>query len=187
MIHSPLSVFALCVVVATGFVDADLAAQTAWQVTTPPPFSEFREYAYASGDQRNNANAARVVHQHTVQFDGAGFLRIHFGEVHLGPGSVIRVTSLLDGEVQVLTPSGLREWQDTTAYFNGSAVLVEIIAGPNTTRNRFSIHQIEKDLPHPIAGCGYPCGICDSDDRVASIEQWSGRLLTGLGWCSASV
>jgi len=41
---------------------------------------------------------------------------------------MLRITSLLDGAVQHLTPTTLAQWQFRSAFFNGDSVLVELFA-----------------------------------------------------------
>ncbi len=51
-----------------------------------------------------------------------------------------------------------------------------LFAGPRTRRNRVLINKVARAMAvQPVQGC-YPCGICGADNRVASNENWSGRL-----------
>jgi hypothetical protein len=94
------------------------------------------------------------------------------------------MTSLLDNEVQELDAEGLALWNNTSAYFNGEAVRLELIAGPNTDRNRIALDRVALEIAAALpAGL---CGMCGADNRAPSDEDWSGRIMpvgcTGSIW-----
>ena len=78
--------------------------------TLDNPVGEFQAVARDSGIRPNVTEKAMSVFQDTVQVEGVGWVRVYFGDVELGPGSFIRITSPLDGEVQELDADGLRKW-----------------------------------------------------------------------------
>ncbi len=158
------------------------------QQTLDHPVGSLQTYRYDSGGVANRSDAPGLSHQHVVRVENAAWLRLHFKDVELEKGSYLRVTSLLDRDVQVLDAANLALWGNSTAYFNGDAVSVELIADAKTTRNRFSIVELERErLPGDGSrGDNGQCGICDTtDDRVPSSETWSCRLLPA--GCTASV
>ena len=120
-----------------------------------------------------------------VRVEGASWLRLYFAEASLSPGSFVRITSVLDNEVQELDAAALARWGNTSAYFNGDAVLVELIGGGEFSRNRLSLAAVAGPAPGQVAGGTGDCGICDADDRVPSGELWACRLLPA--GCTASV
>ena len=125
------------------------------------------------------------VFEEVVRVEGAAWLRVYFGQVQLAAGSFIRITAAADNEVQELDASVLAMWQNASAYFNGDTVVVELMAAAGTAGNRLVIKDVaipNGDLP---AGGEGECGICVPDDRVASSELWSSRLLPA--GCTASV
>ncbi len=135
-----------------------------------------------SGWHDNAAGRAKTTFTDLVRVDDARWIRLFFDDVDLQPGSRIRITSVFDGESQVLDADTLEQWNGSTAYFNGDSVLIELIAGPGTTDNRLRVDRASVELGAPEGGL---CGICNGDDREPSNVQWSGRLMpTG---CSASV
>lgn len=125
-------------------------------------------------------DAPAVVFATDVRVAGATWLRLKFSTVELsgdpsGPGaSYLRITSLLDGAVQFLDAVTVRQWNLTSAYFNGEAVRVELLAYPGTGLNRIAIG---------AAVAGQPFGdvfesICGpTDDRVLSEDPRQGRFL----------
>ncbi len=162
------------------------ASSAGAQSTLDWPVGVLQPVGLDSGFLDNPGPAPAVVHAQVVSQEGASWIRLYFGEgVALEGSSLIRVTSLLDGQVQELDAAALSMWGDTTAYFNGDAVLVELVAGPQTNFNRLAVGQLAKGLAAQPVGDPGECGICGVDDRVQSSENWSSRLLPS--GCTASV
>jgi V8-like Glu-specific endopeptidase len=114
----------------------------------------------------------QVVWSKVVTVPTASWLRLEYEGVLLSgsaepgfDGSFLRLTSMLDGAVQTQHLRHIGEWKDTSAYFNGDSVLVELLAQPNTGDNRLVIR-------NAIAGPSQPIGIdtiCGpTDDRTLS-------------------
>ncbi|MEC8770880.1 MAG: hypothetical protein VXX19_08530, partial [Planctomycetota bacterium] len=74
-----------------------------------------------------------VVWSHVVRHRDAAWLRLNFSAVQLDSRSLLRVESLQDGAIQRLNHDRLVEWQNTTAYFNGNAVRIDLLAGPGSS------------------------------------------------------
>ena len=160
-----------------------LASPAFGQQTLDFPLGAPQPFHLDSGTLQNTSASPSTLFAERVEMPGAAWMRLYFGDVVLGPGSFIRVTSELDGDVQELDADALEMWSGTTAYFNGDALTVELVAGPGARRNRLVIDQLAFE-----AGAAIPagsCGICGADDRVASEEEWSGRILPA--GCSASI
>src|SRR5262245_1629178 len=98
-----------------------------------------------TGFVSNDTGRRAVVASFSVEVEGANWLRLSFGGIELagderaGTGSFLRITSMLDGASQTLHASHVREWQHTSAYFNGDALLVELVAEPGTGPNRATL------------------------------------------------
>ncbi len=153
------------------------------QPTLDRPLDEPVPYHADSGWVENRATLPAIAYTETVFVDGAGWLRLYFGQVELGAGSFLRVTSELDGESQELDEDALEMWSHTSAYFNGDSVVLELVAGPATSINRVVVERVSWE-----AGVAVPtgiCGICGVDDRVPSHVDWTARLLPD--GCSASI
>jgi len=150
------------------------------------PVGQFLDYSVDTGILDNPARDNSVVYDAVISVEGSNWLRLYFGKVELEPGSFIRVTSALDGEVQELDAAGLSMWSNTTAYFNGDTVYLEVIAGPQTTRNQVVLERVAVEFGVERGPCAPDdCGICGTDNRVQSSELWTGRLMP-VG-CTASV
>ena len=100
-----------------------------------------------------NSTATRATAFNTVvRIPDATWLRLQFDVAILGesPGAptVLRITSRADGAVQNHTTLTLQQWSNTSAYFNGDAVEIEIIADPEAGASQLQISQILAGPPH---------------------------------------
>ncbi len=121
-----------------------------------------------------------------VEIDDADWIRLRFEDVQLAKStehvreSYLRISSLDDGYEQYLDAESLQEWGNTSAYFNGGAVLIELMASPNASSqtNRVQVQGVQVSAPNPDRS------ICFSiDDRELSNDPRDGRLMP-IG-CSA--
>ncbi|TDM05750.1 MAG: hypothetical protein C4K60_13620 [Ideonella sp. MAG2] len=143
----------------------------AWAAPAALPH-EMRAYSFASPEQVAPGRG-EVIASHTVQAAGAPWLRLQFKDVRLLPGSKLRITSLQDGAVQELDARGLHQWRNTSAYFNGEAVRVELLAGKGSKGNRFAVsHVMVGQAPVQTES---QCGA--TDDRVPSNAPDRARLV----------
>ena len=131
-----------------------------------------------SGAVANPAATPEVVISFQVHAPGANWVRLYFEDVQLsgdvlaGNGAVLRITSWLDGDTQELNARHLQQWQNSTAYFNGDTVQVEVLAQPNTGASRVAMRAVDAGIATTAES---QCG--QVDDRVLSSDPRSGRLL----------
>jgi hypothetical protein len=153
------------------------------QSTLDRPLPEPVPYNVDSGVLSNPSGTAQPLHEEVVYIEGAAWLRVYFGATQLGEGSLLRITSSLDGDVQELDAAALAHWGNTSAYFNGDTVTVELIGGGQSIDNRLVIDELawEVEVDTPIG----TCGICADDDRVPSFEDSAARLLPA--GCSSTI
>ena len=98
-----ISSAALGAVTVVGAAQAQQVQQPQVQhQTLDLPVSEFMPYTADSGLKANSAMVATVLFREDIQVNEAEWIRVYFGDVELATGSVVRITSLLDGEVQEL-------------------------------------------------------------------------------------
>lgn len=135
-------------------------------------------YAISSELVANTSTSPEVVISFPVIVENTPWLRLSFSEVllsgdpDLGTGSLLRLTSLRDGGVQELNAVHVQQWQNSSAYFNGDAVLVEVLAQPGTGLNRVVVDSVTAgEIPSEDSQCG------PADDRVLSNDPRSARLL----------
>ncbi|MEE2907734.1 MAG: hypothetical protein VX527_07860 [Planctomycetota bacterium] len=128
------------------------------------PVGQLTEFRLQTDALDNPDGGSKVVYDDVVAMPGMAWLRLYFGHVSLDRGSYIRITSLRDGEQQRMDAATLEMWSYGSAYFNGDAVRVELIAGPFSENN---VLEIEYVASEPIAhGRGDNCGICGADNRA---------------------
>jgi V8-like Glu-specific endopeptidase len=150
---------------------------------TAPLQSHLESVSVDSGLIVNEGRGLGPIFSEVVQVPDATWLRLKFDQVLLGGDptrntqSYLVITSLLDGKHQYLEMNHVEQWQYTSAYFNGDAVLVEIYAYPGTGPNRIKMIEVIAGEPgFPIE----PRSICGStDDRELSDDPRQGRLQPG--------
>lgn len=148
------------------------------------PTGQYRDYALFSGRSINTSSKQKVVWQDTIRTSNVAWMRLYLGETYLEEGSFIRVTSLLDGAVQELDADMLAVWGNTTAYFNGDAVKIELVAAPFSVDNEVTVQRYAFETGRADRGEGN-CGICGPDDRSPSSNNNFARLMP-VG-CSATL
>ncbi|MBL8900119.1 MAG: hypothetical protein JNM84_20990 [Planctomycetes bacterium] len=141
-----------------------------------PPEGQWMPYALRSGAHDNASAAPAVVYQGVVALaPSVPWVRVHFAAAQLPSGSLLRLRSFRDGEVQELDAQRLREWGQGSAFFNGHAVIVELVAGAGARGAAFEIEQVWCGRTEPVAP---PERLCTpSDTRVPSADPAVGRLL----------
>jgi V8-like Glu-specific endopeptidase len=117
-----------------------------------------------------------------VEVPGARWLRLRFGEVRLAgdpaaDGSVIRLTSATDGEVQELDAQDLRRWGGTSAYFNGPRVEIELRARGAAGENQVQLVDAVVGEPAGPGGAYGERSICGVDDRRPCDDRAVARYL----------
>lgn len=148
------------------------------------PIGETLPYSLATGPLNNPSGEVALLYADVVYVENSASVRLFFKDTYLDTGSFIRITSMLDHEVQDLDAATLAMWSNSSAFFNGDTLLVELYGGPYTKGNQMNIERVWRE-----EGTAYlafnSCGICKPDDRVPSNEEWTGRLMP-VG-CTASV
>ncbi len=150
----------------------------------PAPLAS-REVAFGAIDSGLLANngpigsGPAIVFSTVVAADDSTWLRLEFDEVKLagsrdaGNASYIRITSLTDGYDQILDNVSILQWKLTSAYFNGDAVQIDLVAHPGTGDNQLRLsHGVASE---PAAADRSICGT--TDDRVLSFDDRSARIL----------
>ena len=131
-----------------------------------------------------NPEEWRVVYSTGVHVPGAEWLRLTFGQTTLAgdpgaDGAYLRITSLADGSQQILNQESLAWWANTSAYFNGDEVIVELLSRGGAGDSRVQVTSAEAG--HGAVGVGGygDRSICGTtDDRTLSTTKGNARLLT---------
>ena len=133
-----------------------------------------------SGWLANNGDSPRVVFQTQVEYPQAPWLRLFFDQTNLPRGSVLRLTGGEDSVVQTLDAKSLMDYGESSCFFNGGVVQVELVAGPNTAGNRVLI--VGATFGTLFRSLQNVCG--NQDDRVQSADVRQGRLSTPSSFCT---
>lgn len=185
----------------TGLVQAASAAESlpgngpqppvvTWEVPDET-FSTIQPVEISSGTHDNSSTNAIAAFSTTRSASGAGSVRVRFSFPDLGKRSWVRVTSLADGASQNLDAEAMRNWENTSAYFNGEDVRVELFVAAGETN-------IAADIASIIA-YGRKCPECETtlpagrralrqhningpDDRVSSSDFRVGRITGCTAW-----
>lgn len=131
-----------------------------------------------SGLLDNPTDDELVVFQRTLRYGNTSWLQVKFGEFALPGTSHVRLRSTLDQAVQLHDARSLRTWFGQSALFNGDEIVLELVAGPETTGNRILLDEVVRGLfSHEDSICG------TVDNRQLSSDPRQGRLNGGCtGW-----
>lgn len=132
-----------------------------------------------SGPIVHRDGKAEVVFSTVVRVPDATWLRLNFdqavlaGDPSRGTASHLIITSLLDGAYQYLDSNHVRQWRNSSAYFNGDAVKIELIAVPGLGTNRIIMSDVTAGIRDEQME-----SICDSvDDRQLSSDPRAARAV----------
>jgi len=134
-----------------------------------------------SGPCDGYGEAPAVFLEQQITMPGWRWMRVFFAECHLGERSYVRLTALEDGDEQILDAAALRSWRGASAFFNGDALVVELVVHP-ADRGVFlklagvtgGAHQSWWLPPQPATLCGNDDRVASSDARVCRVALWNG-------------
>ncbi|MBK8269645.1 MAG: hypothetical protein IPK83_15640 [Planctomycetes bacterium] len=100
-------------------------------------------------------------------------------------GAYLRLTSLADGAVQTMNATHLAQWNNTSAYFNGDGVRVELLTTSQSGFCRVAVDEVTFEIPEDsfdgeedIA----PRSYCDTyDNRELSDDPRVARIIITTG------
>lgn len=125
-----------------------------------------------SGALPSPASGTGLVFSDEIEAPGADWIRLWFGPTELPEGATLVVTSARSGAHQVLDAQTLAQWSNSSAYFEGDRVFVDLYVPAGAGESRVVIDSVDAGLP-PIA----PRTICDGTDlRVLSNDPRTSRL-----------
>ncbi len=107
----------------------------------------------------------------------APWLRIYFKDANLGKNSFIIMRSAWDGKEQKLDATSFEQWQNSSAYFNGYEIVIELHVAAFDENIFFTINELaigefidDDDLYFTICG--------STDDRIPSDQHATSRLMS---------
>lgn len=164
-------------------------------IKSQPAKEPSRKEAFIINSGMHNGNGdigteARLAFKSVARISNAPWLRLYLGNSELGRASFLKIVSLEDGAYQYLNSISLKQWQNTSAFFNGDAVEIELYVAPEDKRVFFQTKEVvvgerPKNLGkngEPFQIASNPCtgwlGICGGfDDRVSSNDPAIGRII----------
>ena len=174
-----------CIAITILFWVANANGQS---ILTNPLKSHDIKYSLDSGRIYHDGSDRETVWSEEITVKGAMWLRLNFQQLVLaanprgGASSTLKITSLSDGSFQLLDSKSALQWRNTSAYFNGGSVRLELIAAPNGRMNQIVVDQI---VVGEFDGVSVSQTICGSvDDRELSDDPRNGRTAPGgcTGW-----
>jgi hypothetical protein len=123
-----------------------------------------------------------------VEIKGAPWLCIYFKTLALGERSYVQLTSSKDKLSQQLNTTKALQWGNSSMFFNGDAVDIELFVASNDRDVRFEISEVQ--VGRSGGGRFDPMAICGGDDRTTSSNPAVGRLWStsgfpGTAWISS--
>ncbi|MBK7378343.1 MAG: T9SS type A sorting domain-containing protein [Ignavibacteriales bacterium] len=119
--------------------------------------------------------ADNIAFDGVVQVADAPWLKLTFSSANLGEDSYLILRSVLDGKWQRLNAVALEQWQNSSAFFNGDAVEIELHVAADDKGVYVNIADIIVGEQVQEYGVESQCG--PTDDRVASSDDRACRLL----------
>ncbi|REJ83668.1 MAG: hypothetical protein DWQ36_03675 [Acidobacteria bacterium] len=131
-----------------------------------------------SGPVANRSAEQAVVFATEIAVDDATSLRLFFDDTSLAQApdhrssAFLRITSLHDGAVQTLDGEELVQWRGSSAFFNGDAVRLELVAPPGAPASRVRVSEVM--VGERFVGDRSICG--PTDDRTESFDPRDARI-----------
>ncbi|TAJ19024.1 MAG: PKD domain-containing protein [Planctomycetota bacterium] len=144
------------------------------------PFAVSIPYALTVPTVHNATAELLLVDQREVHLPGAPALQLVFSDFDLSPGSMLVVSSLTDGHVQVLDGAEIAKWKDRSAHFNGPSLLLELYVAPQG-RASYALRTLVRGLEHADDTICFA-----TDDRVPSFDNRATRVLSSGGTSACS-
>ncbi|MCH7575086.1 MAG: T9SS type A sorting domain-containing protein [Candidatus Marinimicrobia bacterium] len=156
---------------------------------------------------------ARLAFKDVIRIPGASWLRLVFNSYHLADlytppvsnldsvdisadptSSYILMTSLEDGATQRLDATSISQWRNSSAFFNGEAIEIELHVAPGDRGIFFETKEVMAGIPQVQTDARMSKStaiqeICGTDDRVPSTDAAIGRTVQvvsgdSLAWCT---
>lgn len=137
--------------------------------------------------------------RNVIEIPDVPWLKLYFGNCELGSRSYLKITSQEDGAYQYLNSTSLKQWYNTSAFFNGDGVEIELFVAPEDKGILFEVKEVlvgespenygrvgataeiasaPCPPPPPPPSPTWLCGIIGTDDdRVSSSDQAIGRII----------
>jgi len=122
----------------------------------------------------DNNEEYSLVHTHTIVEENAKDIRLFFGELNLGEESYLIITSLMDGYYQRIDNNSLEKWRNTSMFFNGNSIKIDLYTNFNDISIFYSIEKLYAEFNETLNNDDR--NICGEDDRVPYSNKALGRI-----------
>lgn len=123
----------------------------------------------------------KIAFKGRIQRKGAPWIRLLFNQASLSLNSFIIITSVEDKAQQKLNSVTLSQWNNTSAYFNGDAVDVELHVAAGDSNVFFDVNEVMIGNRDKNNNSSNASSICGGDNRVFTVDERVGRLWPGGG------
>jgi hypothetical protein len=179
-----LVMWGLVLLTASPGIAGDRCKNEGQEQMSPIPHHK-EPYILNVSPQTNLEDESVAAFTQVVQVPGVPWIQLHFSDYNFGEQSHIIITSLKDGSRQRHDAKSMKQWRNSSAYFNGEAVEIELHVAPGETGIFFSIKEVtvgewasqsqsvtsEQSYFTIEAQCG------NTDDRYASVDKAVGRIV----------
>lgn len=138
--------------------------------------SQTVSYQLFSGIQGNETKESVIAFSDLLQVKDAPWIRLHFSDWHFGNNSYLTITSMQDADQQRLDTKSMTNYRNSSVFFNGDTVKVDLHVAPGDQKVFFSINSITAGKSDD--GDLVILSICSGDSRVASTDKAVGRILS---------
>ncbi len=111
-----------------------------------------------------------------IELHNVPWIQLHFSDVNLGNESYIILRSLQDDNWQKLDANSMKQWNNYSAFFNGSAVEINLFLAQTDRQVFIKIDEIVVGEWYQGDTTESQCG--PTDDRIASNQPATARLLS---------
>jgi len=156
-----------------------------------PASSQFQSYPLKSGEYSGRSDGTFLAYKNKVQIPGVSWLRLYFRSVSLSSHSYILITSLKDSAQQHFSSTTISQWQNTSAYFNGDAVELELFVAPGDSAVSLDLEKVSTGQSI-LQKQAINYNVSLSDNRVPSSDPAVGRIRDdvqqyyGTAWIAAN-
>ena len=151
--------------------------------------SQIEEYDMYSGLHSGVGDEYYLAYDDVVYVPEAYWLRLCFADCNLGQSSYVKMISAKDGATQHLNAESMATYRNSSAFFNGDEVQIELYVSPEDSDVFFQMEGIGVGRPDDSGGIGVGgvTSLCGSDNRTSVIDPAVGRLWwAGAGGCDSA-
>lgn len=138
--------------------------------------SHWVDVPHSSGLHANSGAATNLAWSATLEASGATWVRVEFGDCHLGDRSYVLLISEANQTSHRLNTVSIKQWSNLSGALKGGRVRVELFVAPGDSDVSINITRI---LVGERPSGFFPATLCDADSRVNTRDDRVGRMFGG--------